>query len=290
MNNPSYEACMELSTIHPKGPTCVVSIGSGKRQAISRFKPGSFRLYSYIQAAVRLATDTETAHENMLELATHPERFSYFRFDVPGLEDVIMDEWSVKRRKNLSNSKRMHTIAFIERQTHEYLAQAETRESIRLCAQTVVESYDLLEKSSSHPSQDSHLKQEIVQTILQVPARNNIFHGQDEVLHCMYERLKPRAVEIDARLQSCTLYGLGGIGKSQIAIEYAYRYKHDYAYVFWVQASTGSSLADSYSSIASMIGHGTAKANVEQSVQMARQWLSNTGKITQFCFQLDGAI
>ena len=268
-NNPSHEAYMELLTIHPTNPTCLVSIGSAKRQAISRSKLGSLRLYSSVQATVKTATDTKTVQETMRELATHSEKFSYFRFDVPGLEDVMIDEWAVKSRKALSNSERMHTIAFIEWQTHQYLTQAETRVSIGVCAQMLVESCGLRNKESLR-------KREVV--LLQVPA-HNIFYGHEKELHCMYEYLRPQAGEKESRLRSCILYGLGGIGKTQIAIEYVYRYKHIYAYVFWVGASNESRLVNSYGSIAPAIGHGTDKDSLQQNIQIARQWLSNTGKL-----------
>lgn len=272
-NNPSHEAIMELSTIHPTNHTCLVSIGSSKRQAASRFKSGPLgRLSSFVRAAVNLATDTEYVHERMRDLAARSEKVSYFRFDVPGLENVLLDEWTVKRRERLPNSERMHTIDFIERQTHEYLAQAETRRSLRNCAQMVVESHRLRRESTSHLSQQG------VQRTFQVPARNNLFHGREETLWCMYDYLRPEAVETDSRLRSCVLYGLRGIGKTQIAIEYIYRYKRRYAYVFWVQASNEPQLAKSYGSIAPFIGQGSVKGipDIRQNIQRALHWLSST--------------
>lgn len=271
-NNPSHEASMELSTMHPTNYTCLVSIGSGKRQVVSRFKSDLLgHRFSYIKAAVKLATDTENIHENMRDLAARSEKFSYFRFDVPGLETILMDEWKVKKRPQLPSSKSMHTIAFIEEKTEEYLGQTDTRDSIRECAQMIAESHRRLRKPTSY------MKPKAEQHILQVPARNDLFQGRKETLRRMHEHLKPQSVD---KLRSCVLYGLGGIGKTQIAIEYIYRSKHLYTNIFWIRASSESQLAESYSSVARMIGHGSSKenANLRSDTQIARHWLSSTGK------------
>lgn len=49
------------------------------------------------------------------------------------------------------------------------------------------------------------------------------------------------------------LSGLGGIGKTQIATEYAYRYLNDYDYIFWVNADSQERLVSSYIKIASQL-------------------------------------
>lgn len=46
------------------------------------------------------------------------------------------------------------------------------------------------------------------------------------------------------------LVGLGGIGKTQIAIEYAYRYKHEYHTIFLLNASNPLSLAADFTALA----------------------------------------
>ena len=284
-NNPSHEASLELSNLHPSNPICLVSIGSGKRRAAARFQSHSLgQLFSYVRAAVSLATGTENVHQNMREVAALSESFSYFRFDVPGLEDVNLDEWTVKRREQLPNSEKMHTIDFIEKQTNGYLAQDKTRVSIRNCAQMVVDSY--CHKRGSTPPMKyeaaQSLKQEALQRFLQVPARNNLFHGRKETLQLINEHLGLQALDKASRLQTCILYGLGGIGKTEIAIEYVYRYKHIYEYVFWVRASNEVQLAKSYSSISpTNVRDAVGNPDVKQDIMEARNWLSSTGEAYQ---------
>ncbi len=42
--------------------------------------------------------------------------------------------------------------------------------------------------------------------------------------------------------QPPAISGLGGIGKTQTAVEYAYRYQQEYQYVLWLQANTSETL------------------------------------------------
>jgi hypothetical protein len=47
------------------------------------------------------------------------------------------------------------------------------------------------------------------------------------------------------RRQICVIYGLGGLGKTQLAIEYARRSKQAYSSVFWLNGATEESLVQS---------------------------------------------
>src|SRR5438309_652241 len=53
--------------------------------------------------------------------------------------------------------------------------------------------------------------------------------------------------------QARVISGLGGIGKTQLAIEYAYRYRNDYQYAFWVRADVNELLVSDFNDIASSI-------------------------------------
>src|SRR5947209_18751926 len=55
--------------------------------------------------------------------------------------------------------------------------------------------------------------------------RNVLFTGRDDVLQLLHNRLT--TTRNLALTQSQAISGLGGIGKTQIAVEYAYRYQHE---------------------------------------------------------------
>ncbi|HEU5227303.1 MAG TPA: helix-turn-helix domain-containing protein, partial [Ktedonobacteraceae bacterium] len=70
--------------------------------------------------------------------------------------------------------------------------------------------------------------------IVHLPYRRNpLFTGRETVLRQLHESLSnsPQA-----------LSGLGGIGKTQTALEYAYRYAYEYQTIFWVRAETREAL------------------------------------------------
>ncbi|KAF4503077.1 Pfs domain containing protein [Fusarium agapanthi] len=66
-------------------------------------------------------------------------------------------------------------------------------------------------------------------------ARNHYFTGRDEILRSLNKKL-PAPMHSES-LSLVVLYGAGGMGKTQIATEYMYRYRADYTSLFWIDGS-----------------------------------------------------
>jgi len=82
--------------------------------------------------------------------------------------------------------------------------------------------------------------------------RNPMFTGREEILVELHHMLVPGRTT--AVTQSQAISGLGGIGKTQTALEYAYRYRHSYSSVFWLQADSREIISLAYVQLAQELG------------------------------------
>lgn len=78
--------------------------------------------------------------------------------------------------------------------------------------------------------------------------RNPFFLGREEVLARL--RCQLQSGPTMALCQPQAISGLGGVGKTQVALEYAYRHAQDYQAVFWTRADSRDALVAGYSQIA----------------------------------------
>jgi tetratricopeptide (TPR) repeat protein len=102
--------------------------------------------------------------------------------------------------------------------------------------------------------------------------RNSFFIGREDILSRLHTQFQ--AGQDTGLSQPQAISGLGGIGKTQLAAEYAYRFRKEYRAVFWVHAESFEALASSYVSIAALLKLPERDAQ-EQSiaVQAVKIWL-----------------
>jgi len=94
---------------------------------------------------------------------------------------------------------------------------------------------------------------------------NPTFTGRDSEMKELRERLlKGGGVAIT---QAIAVHGLGGVGKTQLAVEYAWKYLADYNAALWVNANSPEALDASLAALASLLGLREAEER-EQAVQI----------------------
>jgi class 3 adenylate cyclase/tetratricopeptide (TPR) repeat protein len=115
-------------------------------------------------------------------------------------------------------------------------------------------------------------------TVWNVPLRRNRnFTGREEILTEVYESL--RANDPAALTQTEAIHGLGGIGKTQIAAEYAHRYAGDYDCVWWVAAADDAARPAEYAGLARALDLPERDAREQDTVVAAvRDWLRTHGR------------
>src|SRR5467141_5160101 len=93
-----------------------------------------------------------------------------------------------------------------------------------------------------------------------------------------------RILRGDGSRRTVVLHGLGGIGKTQLTIAYAKRYKDNYSAIFWLNIKDEDSLKQSFAKVAKQIlrEHSSAsrlssvdiKENIDEVIDAVKAWLS----------------
>jgi hypothetical protein len=77
--------------------------------------------------------------------------------------------------------------------------------------------------------------------------RNAFFTGRKEILKQLHDKLT-KTNDL-TQLQPQILSGLGGIGKTQLALEFAFGHQQEYPFILWLRAETRSSLISDIAAI-----------------------------------------
>lgn len=108
-----------------------------------------------------------------------------------------------------------------------------------------------------------------------VPARNPAFTGRDDLLAAVQARLETgHAAVVQA------LYGMGGVGKTQLAAEHAHRFAASYDLTWWIDAEQAGLIGDQLVGLGLVLGcvragsgAETARAAVLAELRRRDRWL-----------------
>jgi hypothetical protein len=105
--------------------------------------------------------------------------------------------------------------------------------------------------------------------------RNPCFTGRQNFLKALRQKLLDSSSSIYSH--RVAIYGLGGIGKTQIAIEYAYRYQAEYNQIFWLHAADRAALLSDFSKIAAKLKclQTDKDTNLEEIGTAVLDWLND---------------
>jgi tetratricopeptide (TPR) repeat protein len=113
-----------------------------------------------------------------------------------------------------------------------------------------------------------------IEDTFMVPYERNIhFSGRDDLVEKIEEEL--RRHESGRLNHRVALYGLGGIGKTQTALEYVYSRRDSglYNLIYWLSAKDQASLLADYARIASSAGLAIQGLEPKEIAQSVRVWL-----------------
>jgi predicted ATPase len=101
-----------------------------------------------------------------------------------------------------------------------------------------------------------------------LPERNPFFTGRERVLTELQKALAARG--------RAALSGLGGVGKTQTAVEYAHRHLAEYAHAFWANADSREALVHDFVTIAGLLKLPESDAqNQKRAVDAVKRWLGS---------------
>ena len=105
--------------------------------------------------------------------------------------------------------------------------------------------------------------------IFDCPSRNPWFTGRDKEIADLRQRL----CQAGEAAIGQAISGLGGIGKTQTAIEYAHRHRDQYDAVFWITAATDLDLKTGYREVAELLRLPHDASEPSSVLAAVKRWL-----------------
>ncbi|KAJ6439011.1 hypothetical protein O9K51_08415 [Purpureocillium lavendulum] len=274
-NNPVEQVLEEARRLFPgRKVACIVSVGTGVARVIEF--PGSPKtsLVKLIKALKKMATESDTTAEKMHRRFADTKD-TYFRFSVDrGLQGIGLEEWKElpKVRTFTTEYLKQHLVSdqvnkVVKAILAAKLTSQESSTALIQLPNPVAKDDESLQGSHRslewrpqgglwphfHYTTDqlaSHIVAPVVRRHWIIPFdRNPGFVGRAKEMEQLLAKIPPSRCKDTC--QRTVLEGLGGIGKTQIALEAAYRVREAYpeCSVFWVPAGDATTFENTYRQI-----------------------------------------
>ncbi|KAG8765205.1 hypothetical protein FRC12_007632 [Ceratobasidium sp. 428] len=253
-SNPTSHVLSEFGALCPElHVASVVCIGAGHARTIQIPKPNPLHRFmpmNVLMAMKDIATDSERVAQDMATRFRNTADV-YYRFSVDqGMQDARMSRWQNKGE--------------LAAHTRSYLQKAEVNEQIGKAAQSIAASKGVLTGADIGGA----VRQPAIQRttgIKRCPAPSPAFTGCErqiaQVVNCLLGRSNERRV--------CVVHGLGGSGKTQIALKSVERTRDKWSDIVYVDATTRDS------AIATLKGFAQAR-NIGKTYEDALRWLESS--------------
>jgi hypothetical protein len=117
------------------------------------------------------------------------------------------------------------------------------------------------------------------------PTRNAGFTGRSETLDTLRDELLGSSKAVVLPL---ALYGYGGVGKTQVALEYAHRYMAEYDVVWWVPSEQSDLITSAFADLAAQLGLRVGD-NITDGAAAAREALRRGSPYSRWLLVFDNA-
>ncbi|WP_189133330.1 FxSxx-COOH system tetratricopeptide repeat protein [Wenjunlia tyrosinilytica] len=117
-----------------------------------------------------------------------------------------------------------------------------------------------------------------------IPQRNPNFTGREELLAALRERLEAGTTAVLPE----ALHGMGGVGKSQLAVEYVYRHQADYDVIWWIPSERKAQAAQALVELAQQM-RLPVKGEANQAVPALREALRRGEPYERWLLVFDNA-
>ncbi|KAL5631737.1 hypothetical protein ACGC1H_007293 [Rhizoctonia solani] len=254
-NNPLPHVLSEVKRIYPdRQVACIISIGAGHARTIQVPAPSRWHRTQDVSVMKEMARDSERVAEEMMG------RFEgtgaiYLRFNVDqGMQNMKDGSWEKM------GEAMQHTKAYLQkRETNHKLEEAVRAGTERRGAVTTAQAAGQISRVPDAANQPAGFKR--------CPLPTVFYTGRvDENM-----RLISCITGEKNELRVCVVYGLGGVGKTQLVLNVIERTWDEWDHIIYVDASSVESIESA------LTAFGTANKSGEVHTDVIR-WLETCGK------------